>query len=789
MGCTNDLPIIHSQVYTAAKVAETLQVTVETETSLGTPLCEMHYKLMHRLLHTTGKDNKKQCYTCHCTIVGKARHCPNSTLVNEYFSECGDLDINIKEEDFFCTGCYNHHLDLVHKEQFISRDVELLELIKNTPAPVLETKKHGHIILAGLKNVTKQMGDVLLQRVAVLLPELYRRFVHLALQHADNKIADFQVTKQLPQAVFFGYITGFFGKHLVWECKVKTCGILLYRRGADLAFTLSKALRCLQKNGLSFLKRTSVIPAQLGSDEALEEQLGSDEALEEEEELTRVLSRLNERIHNQIETITTEDAKSPFDISTFNLEACIRNVDPVLWKMVAMLTRSLTETQRNTAPTCISHRRKVRCFYTLCVMLFNTNRSCSMPMHVLLTDLVDAQGGSIELIRTLNRLGAIACADTQQRYVQFVVEKQLREGLVLELDKKVFWAVTVDNLDFLKPHAFVFSGDQTRSIHCTTVQGNQFLVGSPDSDTGSETPLPLPSTSTSHESSTLMNEDIVSSIEVTDQELAESSPTTKSPAFKKVRRRSRTSKETKSTHHFIPSSPNLKDFTPAIHPLQQISHNHYSSLKNRSVSDFMISKTEEKELNNFKAASFLYMLQNSTSNKTLPFLTFLEKIFPHKPLPSKYVYMDVLNQNADSQETIGDVVSRLHKEFGIGDTLQHLVVAGDAKTFVHLQNLKFDYGEELSWLIPFPGDFHVLKNFQPILQKTYFDAGLKQMASACGYRAETLTSLQNSSHFKRTHHYFMQAWEAMYLLMVEAFTTANSELAQSVKELNESVKY
>ena len=34
-------------------------------------------------------------------------------------------------------------------------------------------------------------------------------------------------------------------------------------------------------------------------------------------------------------------------------------------------------------------------------------------MDLLLTDLIDSQGGSCELIRVLNRFGAIASSDTQ----------------------------------------------------------------------------------------------------------------------------------------------------------------------------------------------------------------------------------------------------------------------------------------------------------------------------------------------------------------------------------------
>jgi len=116
----------------------------------------------------------------------------------------------------------------------------------------------------------------------------------------------------------------------------------------------------------------------------------------------------------------------------------------------------------------------------------------------------------------------------------------------------------------------------------------------------------------------------------------------------------------------------------------------------------------------------------------------LEVAFPVHTFPAKYEYLNVLDQNADCRDTIADVLSGLHKEFNIGESKRHLVVTGDAKTYQHLQSIKLDYGEELSWLIPFPGDFHILMNYQPILSKVYLKPGLKQIAGASGFRAETL---------------------------------------------------
>ena len=74
-----------------------------------------------------------------------------------------------------------------------------------------------------------------------------------------------------------------------------------------------------------------------------------------------------------------------------------------------------------------------------------------------------------------------------------------------------------------------------------------------------------------------------------------------------------------------------------------------------------------------------------------------------------------------------------------------------------MQALKLDYGDELAWLLPFPGDFNVLKNFQMVLSKLYYEVGLKQMAMAGGFKGETLGSLEQCSNYKTTHHFLLRS--------------------------------
>ena len=43
-----------------------------------------------------------------------------------------------------------------------------------------------------------------------------------------------------------------------------------------------------------------------------------------------------------------------------------------------------------------------------------------------------------------------------------------------------------------------------------------------------------------------------------------------------------------------------------------------------------------------------------------------------------------------------------------------LPVAGDAKTYNHLRSLKTEHADDLKWLLPMPGDWHTLQNYQPL---------------------------------------------------------------------------
>ena len=150
-----------------------------------------------------------------------------------------------------------------------------------------------------------------------------------------------------------------------------------------------------------------------------------------------------------------------------------------------------------------------------------------------------------------------------------------------------------------------------------------------------------------------------------------------------------------------------------------------------------------------------------------------------KPSPSfvsTIYYMELLDEHPDSADTMRHLSEHLLVNASSDSQDGCIVLVGDGKTYEHLMQVKLTYGSEMTKLFIFPGDWHVLKNYQPVLIKVYYNAGLKELAQTAGFRGETLKSLEKCSNFKRTHRFLLQVWQAMYRSMIHNFLQENSQL-------------
>ena len=107
-------------------------------------------------------------------------------------------------------------------------------------------------------------------------------------------------------------------------------------------------------------------------------------------------------------------------------------------------------------------------------MMYCVNEKYTIPLHTLITDLIEGQGGSATLIKMLNQLGLCASADTLARYIQHKgINKETAMNCCLNSDS--FTVVSADNIDFLHSYARVYKGSKNSSWHGLSIQVDQPL--------------------------------------------------------------------------------------------------------------------------------------------------------------------------------------------------------------------------------------------------------------------------------------------------------------------------
>ena len=454
-----------------------------------------------------------------------------------------------------------------------------------------------------------------------------------------------------------------------------------------------------------------------------------------------------------------QDAVAPHSIESVDINKIINELDPDIWRAISLLTKPQTKKAARKEATQV---RTIRRFFCVCALFFTINSECSFPLHTLLADAIETCGGSKRLVRMFNRLGICCSPETALRYVQYRVQKLTEEGIMTSYPSDCFMIASADNIDYIHHYARVYCGKQQSSWHGTTVQIAQPKPCTLTTNTGNgEHSLPsTPDSLSSHQLSTYKRLYSIRS---------PMKPT--SPRPKKMRR-SRT-----GVIRTLAASENVSHNT-FIQPMVQL-----------NMSDFQLTPDEAKALTNLReiADSYVLLKVACTAHVTSIMIDFQTYYTLLKNLEkverSNIIYYKVLDQRCDDNQTLLSVINDLYNEFIVTKKQTIILLEGDQATYERLQSLKAEYGSDLSWCVPFPGDWHLLKNYQEVLVKIYFDAGLVDLAKSSGYTPNSVTS-----NFKRTHHFLMEVWESLYRFILSLFLEMEKTPANFLQTASDMVK-
>ena len=151
--------------------------------------------------------------------------------------------------------------------------------------------------------------------------------------------------------------------------------------------------------------------------------------------------------------------------------------------------------------------------------------------------------------------------------------------------------------------------------------------------------------------------------------------------------------------------------------------NQSATLHGHTVESYHLTQPQTSALANFITQAFSYVLarnQNINEPEVIGLQDYMQCTSEVGEVnQTEMTYLQVMDKKADNKETILEVLSWLHKEFKVGKSVEHFIVAGDAKIYTHMITIKKEYGETLNWLVVFPGDFRLLCNYQEVLITAY----------------------------------------------------------------------
>ena len=768
-GC--DLPRHAAVSMTAAELQAALQEKIPDMSTLC--LCNKHNMQLHDMARPT-------CAMCSTRIVGTKRKCPNVGALQHQLNVAHG--ISISGDSTLCLTCYKVQLELVDADgESRSTDHQLQVLLQSLRKETPSASRCE----AALISTAIFVGQTLFENRALLLATAADH--HSALTDGEAEMNNRWLLSSLQAKLGTHLQHGSFGG--------RKQGTLLYRTGCDMASCLFKSLATARAETL-----------KNGRTQQNAEELCSKTTFSSTTDALESVPRLHDLMKEQAARFKHREHADPTSLSAMQLEAVITEINPGLWRNVWLMVYGNEEGGKQNCPakSPYQHVKRVRCLFILSCMMHAVVPSCTFPFHLALSDFVEAHSKSTELMRVLSRVGATAGIDTYKRYQKTIIDKNSEAGVNANIPFAKFSIATIDNIDKNEPGKRMYCGDQSRGFHGTSIQ--------------SVTPKPLTGDIT-----------CCSNERPAPHQGFHCFSQHAEPLAKRGRSRSRTAVEQKNpakVHQGMPCLPETQcddalqcvqesavigdcdqstscsagntenpEDTAAVSYHQETTAPAELPVINlqppvtitvnptSSPPDILPPAMSAKWFNRNKLTMEAFIPTNEDTGVLRSFSKLhheflatdghtslkghFKSTFPSRPEQSKVLYLGVTSDPADSKDTMLNALRCLQALYGVGRMLTHLVVVGDGKTYDHLLSLIREYGDELAWLVPFPGDWHLLKAIHPVLMRVYWDAGLKSMAVAMGYRGDLLSVLEKATNFRKCHEFLLLAHEAIGRTMLQ----------------------
>lgn len=733
-------------------------------------LCLIHRRNLSRYMETQYFSNCSVCegllkadskrYACSVLSVDDAKEL---CQINETFS--------ITNDGVLCQACYSYsrrHSTRMKKQSFEELEKEFIKDSMNTDDGTDEQllNKILNIVFLHVCKLCKEDG-------CFLFSTIYE-YLMVQLNAACND--DRQQYRLHKSPVYLkGRILHRFGKLLNVHKAARKKGLFFYRAEMTLDDIINawhmahSKLRAQKRGEVSEEEGTS-------SDFVRSEESQFNTSSDGDLSFRRTITDFNESLRKQGKFITEQFLKNPLSVIDFDINKACSMFNPYVWNTICGLTATVDELSSfrqsdiqvyeefitfKSDSTQAGRKRKHRRVAAVFLLQFLMNDENSYPFHIVMANYIKKLSHSSKLLKTLNNIGFACSESTLDRFLQYIHDRRVEAGPLSQLQPTAFTLVSIDNIDVLTPFAAV-EVDKTRSWHGTSIMAQQ--------------PKPLTETLHRYEQlDTIEPDESVNSIPSCSTGAETQSTNVKNaPAVVKKPSVRRRTAQLESLDIPGPSS-----FNPPL--------NKTSIRSQLSAASFELSEEEtlsEKKINRdimlYITERYHYILNDIPT--VIPGLKCKLSLENEKYVEkSQFSYMYILNEKADCPATLKRSLGLLYDSFGVNKKINHLVIAGDGATVRLLLNLKAEYGESLDWMIPYLGEWHILKNFQEVLMKIFWDAGLKEIAKQT-HKQMTLNSLGNCSNFKRTHRFLLQVYEAIFMFQFQCFLDHRDKDTQFSKD-------